>query len=75
MSSCHAQNSSTLATALPNIHIAMTVKAKFKYLCTVFGSDLNPHSTFLMMTVMYNFLFQFFPFDIVPTTVFYYNDK
>lgn len=60
MSSCHVQNSFTLATALPSNNIAMTVKAMFKYLCTVFGS-VNPHSTSLMMTVKYNFLFQFSP--------------
>jgi hypothetical protein len=51
MSSCHAQHSFALATALPNINIPMTVKAVFKYLCIVFGNDWNPHCTSLMMTV------------------------
>jgi len=75
MSSWHAQDSFTHATALPNINIAMTVKAMFKYMCIVFGSDLNPHSTSLMMTVKYNFSFQFFPTDTVSSTMFCYNDK
>jgi hypothetical protein len=61
MFSCHAQDSCTFATALPNTNIAMTVKSMFKYLCIVFGSDLNPNSTSLMMTVKYNFYFQFSP--------------
>ena len=62
-------------TALPNINISMTVKTIFKYSCMAFGSDLNPHSTSLMMTVNYNFSFQFSPFDTVSTTMFCYNDK
>jgi hypothetical protein len=75
MSSCHAQDSFILASAFSNINIAMTVKATFKYWCTAFGSNLNPHLTSLMMTLKYNFSSQFFPLYTASATTYCDSDK